>query len=89
MKDDDDLFPEASFVPRPDWKRQGQTWAISLSNGDQAVATCGTKWRVVITMKSGTVEKKSPLYGDLHRCLAWAERLLFPPLTAWDRIRSV
>lgn len=88
MSHDDDLL-ETPFVPRPDWKRQGQAWVISLPNGDKAVATCATKWRAQVTMKSGTVEKKSPLYGDLHRCLAWAEKLLFPPMTAWDRIRSV
>lgn len=84
---DDDLLvaPE-----KPDWRREGKgVWAVRLSNGNYATVTYNDpleNWRAEVLRDNKT---RSKVLKNFNRCVAWAERELFPRRTAWDRIKSV
>lgn len=83
--DEDDL-PGAQ--EKPDWRREGQgRWTITLPNGHAAAVSYDEKWQAVVSMDGKA--KVSKLFTDFNKCIAWAERELYPRPTAWDRIKAV
>lgn len=99
MSDDD--LPE--LPPKPDWHRGDKgIWTTRLADGRHAHVEYGdhpnptkkfpTKvaletWRATIVTFKGTIYSKP--FKSFNQCIAWAEKELFPPRTAWDRIRAV
>jgi hypothetical protein len=89
MNDQDDDLPGAR--EKPDWRRGDKgVWVVRLPNGDRATVTYSEEWEnwIAEVYLNGKTKKSRPI-KDFQKCLAWAERALFPRPTAWDRIRSV
>lgn len=85
---DEDLFPEPQ--EKPDWRRESKgIWAVRLPNGDAATVSYSDpmgSWRADV-LRNG--KKTTRSNKDFNKCVAWAQRELFPRPTAWDRIRAV
>ena len=87
--EDDFLFELAAAGAKSEWRRGAKgVWTVALANGDTGeVVNTDDTWRATVTL-GGKAKRSRPL-KDFDRCIAWADRLLYPPRTAWDHIRSV
>ena len=87
--EDDFLFELSKDGVKSDWRRGAKgVWTVELPNGNRGEVVCQDDiWRATVTL--GGKSKKSGRFKLFEKCLDWAERLLYPPRTAWDRIRSV
>ena len=89
MEDPDDtLFPEEPETP--DWRHDGKgVWTVTLLNGDKGTIIYSDEldtWKAEV-LRGG--ETKTRSFKDFNKGVAWANKTLFPPKTAWDFILSV